>query len=165
MNSYSPCMDDFNYYDTDVHTLNVEGASATGVDEMVLDVEFNTNEQTILEKSFNAYVYTNEEIGTANVDSSTGKAVLQVNNLESNTGYKWYAVVTNAATGVKMSGVYEFTTAKKNTDVITDDSQDTSDKSGNIIATGDNARIWIYILAGMSAIAVGIVSVKKKKEA
>ena len=25
MNSYSPCMDDFNYYDTDVHTLNVEG--------------------------------------------------------------------------------------------------------------------------------------------
>ena len=54
---------------------------------------------------------------------------------------------------------------KKNTDVITDDSQDTSDKSGNIIATGDNARIWIYILAGMSAIAVGIVSVKKKKEA
>lgn len=39
---------------------------------MVLDVEFNTNEQTILEKSFNAYVYTNEEIGTANVDSSTG---------------------------------------------------------------------------------------------
>lgn len=87
MNSYSPCMDDFNYYDTDVHTLNVEGASATGVDEMVLDVEFNTNEQTILEKSFNAYVYTNEEIGTANVDSSTGKAVLQVNNLEANTGY------------------------------------------------------------------------------
>ena len=165
MNSYSPCMDDFNYYDTDVHTLNVEGASATGVDEMVLDVEFNTNEQTILEKSFNAYVYTNEEIGTANVDSSTGKAVLQVNNLEANTGYKWYAVVTNAATGVKRSGVYEFTTAKKNTDVITDDSQDTSDKSGNIIATGDNARIWIYILAGMSAIAVGIVSVKKKKEA
>ncbi|MFR2926650.1 MAG: metallophosphoesterase, partial [Eubacterium sp.] len=145
MNSYSPCMDDFNYYDTDVHTLNVEGASATGVDEMVLDVEFNTNEQTILEKSFNAYVYTNEEIGTANVDSSTGKAVLQVNNLEANTGYKWYAVVTNAATGVKRSGVYEFTTAKKNTDVITDDSQDTSDKSGNIIATGDNARIWVYI--------------------
>ena len=165
MNSYSPCMDDFNYYDTDVHTLNVEGASATGVDEMVLDVEFNTNEQTILEKSFNAYVYTNEEIGTANVDSSTGKAVLQVNNLEANTGYKWYAVVTNAATGVKRSGVYEFTTAKKNTDVITDDSQDTSDKSGNIIATGDNARIWVYILVGMSAIAVGIVSVKKKKEA
>ena len=54
---------------------------------------------------------------------------------------------------------------KKNTDVITDDSQDTTDKSGNIIATGDNVRIWVYILAGMSAIAVGIVSVKKKKEA
>lgn len=52
---------------------------------------------------------------------------------------------------------------QKDTDVITDDSQDTSDKSGNIIATGDNAEYWCIIFVGMSAIAVGIVSVKKKK--
>ncbi len=74
-------------------------------------------------------------------------------------------MVTNISSGVNKSGVYEFTTAKKSADVVTDDSQDNSDKSGNIIATGDSARIWVYILAGMSAIAVGIVTVKKKKEA
>lgn len=44
---------------------------------MVLDVNFNTKEQTILEKSFSAYVYTNEKLGNVNAeaDGATGKAV------------------------------------------------------------------------------------------
>lgn len=99
MNSYSPCLDDFNFYDTELHTLNVEGASATGVDKMVLDVDFDAGKQSILEKSFSAYVLTNEEIGTADVDKTTATAKVEMTNLEEKTDYVWYAVVTNAATG------------------------------------------------------------------
>ena len=164
MNSYSPCMDDFNYYDTELHTLNVEGASATGVDQMVLDVDFDTKEQKILEKSFSAYVYTNEELGKA---VSTQNAVLNMTNLSENTDYAWYAVVTNETTGIKKSSIYEFTTAKKNDSNIADGENQNgadTDKTGSIV-TGDVSKAWIFALFGLTVSAAGAVIVIKKKEA
>lgn len=164
MNSYSPCMDDFNYYDTELHTLNVEGASATGVDQMVLDVDFDTKEQKILEKSFSAYVYTNEELGKA---VSTQNAVLNMTNLSENTDYAWYAVVTNETTGIKKSSIYEFTTAKKNDSNIADGENQNgadTDKTGSIV-TGDVSKAWIFALLGLTVSAAGAVIVIKKKEA
>lgn len=164
MNSYSPCMDDFNYYDTELHTLNVEGASATGVDQMVLDVDFDTKEQKILEKSFSAYVYTNEELGKA---VSTQNAVLNMTNLSKNTDYAWYAVVTNETTGIKKSSIYEFTTAKKNDSNIADGENQNgadTDKTGSIV-TGDVSKAWIFALLGLTVSAAGAVIVIKKKEA
>lgn len=164
MNSYSPCMDDFNYYDTELHTLNVEGASATGVDQMVLDVDFDTKEQKILEKSFSAYVYTNEELGKA---VNTQNAVLNMTNLSENTDYAWYAVVTNETTGIKKSSIYEFTTAKKNDSNIADGENQNgadTDKTGSIV-TGDVSKAWIFALLGLTVSAAGAVIVIKKKEA
>lgn len=164
MNSYSPCMDDFNYYDTELHTLNVEGASATGVDQMVLDVDFDTKEQKILEKSFSAYVYTNEELGKA---VSTQNAVLNMTNLSENTDYAWYAVVTNETTGIKKSSIYEFTTAKKNDSNIADGENQNgadTDKTGSIV-TGDVSKAWMFALLGLTVSAAGAVIVIKKKEA
>ena len=164
MNSYSPCMDDFNYYDTELHTLNVEGASATGVDQMVLDVDFDTKEQKILEKSFSAYVYTNEELGKA---VSTQNAVLNMTNLSENTDYAWYAVVTNETTGIKKSSIYEFTTAKKNDSNIADGENQNgadTDKTGSIV-TGDVSKAWIFALLGLTVSAAEAVIVIKKKEA
>ena len=164
MNSYSPRMDDFNYYDTELHTLNVEGASATGVDQMVLDVDFDTKEQKILEKSFSAYVYTNEELGKA---VSTQNAVLNMTNLSENTDYAWYAVVTNETTGIKKSSIYEFTTAKKNDSNIADGENQNgadTDKTGSIV-TGDVSKAWIFALLGLTVSAAGAVIVIKKKEA
>lgn len=164
MNSYSPCMDDFNYYDTELHTLNVEGASATGVDQMVLDVDFDTKEQKILEKSFSAYVYTNEELGKA---VSTQNAVLNMTNLSENTDYAWYAVVTNETTSIKKSSIYEFTTAKKNDSNIADGENQNgadTDKTGSIV-TGDVSKAGIFALLGLTVSAAGAVIVIKKKEA
>lgn len=164
MNSYSHCMDDFNYYDTELHTLNVEGASATGVDQMVLDVDFDTKEQKILEKSFSAYVYTNEELGKA---VSTQNAVLNMTNLSENTDYAWYAVVTNETTGIKKSSIYEITTAKKNDSNIADGENQNgadTDKTGSIV-TGDVSKAWIFALLGLTVSAAGAVIVIKKKEA
>ena len=117
MNSYSPYLDDYNYFDTDeVHNLNVEGASATEVDKMTLDVEFNTNEQSILANQFSAYVCTNEEIGTATADANSGKVSVSASGLTAETEYLWYAEITNENTGYLKSGVYEFTTAQKSAD-------------------------------------------------
>ncbi|MGN0320647.1 MAG: metallophosphoesterase, partial [Lachnospira sp.] len=161
MNSYSPCMDDFNFYDTELQTLNVEGASATGVDPMVLDVEFNTNVQSILQKSFSAYVLTDEEIGTAEFNKVTKTATVEMNNLKENTNYMWYAVVKNTSTGIVSTNVYEFTTASKasNSDTSITDRSDT-------VKTGDNRLLWLLTwlsVAGAAACA-GIIIVIKKQE-
>ena len=111
MNSYSPYLDDYNYFNTDsVEVLNVEGASSTGLDKMVLDVEFNSDEQTILENQFSAYVCTNEILDSTAIDKVTGKATIDLTNLKAETDYAWYAVVTNANSGYTKTGVYEFTT-------------------------------------------------------
>ena len=116
MNSYSPYLDDFNYYDTEVHNLNVDGAAAIGVDQMVLDVEFSADEQSILEKQFSAYVCRDEKLGTATVDESTGRAAIQLSGLTEGTQYAWYATVTNENTGYVKTGIYEFKTTVSRVD-------------------------------------------------
>ena len=151
----------------------VRGNCDTEVDQMVLDVNFNTKEQTILEKSFSAYVYTNEKLGSVNAETNgaTGKAVLELTNLKENTDYAWYAVVTNTASDIEKSGVYEFTTAKKNENANmggsdSDNQENTnSDKLNGSIETGDRAKIWLFVLLGLSAAGIGAVTVIKKKEA
>ena len=170
----------------------VRGNCDTEVDQMVLDVNFNTKEQTILEKSFSAYVYTNEELGSVSAEvvkaddsavtagtartvsdtnGATGKAVLELTNLKENTDYAWYAVVTNTASDIEKSGVYEFTTAKKNESANTGGSDSNnrentnSDKLIGSVETGDRAKIWLFVLLGLSAAGIGAVTVIKKKEA
>lgn len=161
MNSYSPILDDFNFYDTELHTLNVEGASATGVDQMVLDVEFNTNAQSILQKNFSAYILTDEEIGNAEFDKDTKTATVEMANLNENTHYAWYAVVKNASTGIVSTNVYEFTTASKasNEDASITDKSDT-------VKTGDNRFIWLltWLCIAGAAVCAGIIIVIKKQE-
>lgn len=81
------------------------------------------------------------------------------------------AVVTNTASDIEKSGVYEFTTAKKNESVNTggsdsDNQENTnSDKLIGSIETGDRAKIWLFVLLGLSAAGIGAVTVIKKKEA
>ena len=117
--------------------------------------------------------FTNEKLGNVNAeaDGATGKAVLELTNLKENTDYAWYAVVTNTASDIEKSGVYEFTTAKKNESVNTggsdsDNQENTnSDKLIGSIETGDRAKIWLFVLLGLSAAGIGAVTVIKKKEA
>lgn len=119
INSYSPYFDDFNYYDgTGVDTLEDLAAQAedgvvykTGIDTIVLDVDFNTDPQSILTDSFSAYVCTGEVLGTAKVDAQTGLAELELTGLDPQTEYAWYASAANANTGYLETGVCEFATA------------------------------------------------------
>lgn len=140
MNSYSPYLDDFNYYDTEAAVLNVEGASATGVDVMVLDVDFNKEEQSILEERFSAYVCTNEELGTAIADTDTGMVKLNLDNLETETNYAWYAVITNANTGYLKTGLYTFTTLSEEKKPGDTDKPEDTDKPGDADKTEDTDK-------------------------
>ncbi len=125
INSYSASFNDFNYYDSEVIELGAQTADGTWetqVDPLILDMEFDTTEQSILENSFSAYLCTDQEIGTAKVsgdgsDTVSGTAVASMNELAANTTYGWYAVVTNEDGNTLTTGVYTFTTECISVDV------------------------------------------------
>ena len=140
VNSYSPCLDDFNYYDAPVVNLNVDGLNGDSVDACILDVDFDTTEKTIAEKAFTASVRSTDEIGTANVDAD-GVASYVWTGLEKNTKYTWYAVASNSLSGKLTTGMNEFTTVVKHAVAAAD--------------TGDSARaIWLMFAVAIAAIAV-----------
>ena len=118
VNSYSPYHDDFNYYDSGVHDLNAlakadsDGVvNALDVDSVIMDLEFDTAEQTIAEKSFTAYLATNEAYASADLDSS-GNAAVNATGLTAGAELLWYADIENVETGYLRTPVYSFTTAE-----------------------------------------------------
>ncbi len=169
MNSYSPYFEDYNYYDTEVEVLNVEGASGTGIDAMILDVDFTTDEQSILADSFSAYISRGEVLGTAGTDKTRGldKITINLDKLTADTEYTWYAVVTNSETGYVKTGLNTFTTKSagsgQNATNPPADKPAAGDKLD--IATGDNNRMWwILVLLGAAGMAAGAGCRRRNKE-
>lgn len=109
INSYSPVLDDFNYYDEPVVNLDRDGIKGDSIDAFVLDVDFDTEEKTIDGKAFTASVRTADEIGTVNVGADKTASIVW-NGLESGTDYTWYAVAANSLSGKLTTGMNEFTT-------------------------------------------------------
>ncbi len=116
LNSYSPYFNDFNYYDgtgvDEVAALAAQSENGivyrTGIDTIVLDVDFDTDAQSILTDSFQAYVCNDEVLGSADLENGT--AQMKLTGLESETEYAWYAVVSNANSGILETPVCTFTT-------------------------------------------------------
>ncbi|MBQ3216020.1 MAG: metallophosphoesterase, partial [Oscillospiraceae bacterium] len=130
INSYSPYMDDFNYYDTgSADNLNaLAKADSDGVvnkldiDSVILEVDFSTAAQTITGNSFTATVYTDDAFGTASLRPSSGSGLAQNTfyGLTPHTDYSWYAVLENQNTGYLRTGVYDFTTKHNYVAVVTE---------------------------------------------
>ena len=121
MNAYSPYFDDFNYYDHELRDLTAEALKAsngvkweTNMDSYKFMVDFDTNKQSILADGFSAYLATNEVLGTATVDETTGSATLTLDGLDYNSDYAWYAELSNAQSGYLRTDLYEFTTEDLN---------------------------------------------------
>ena len=116
VNSYSPYMDDYNYFDTskpdDLQSLakSASGgvAKKTDIDSMILTVDFKNTQQSITENSFSAAIYTDEELGTAPL--SNGMAEVKAEGLTPETTQAWYAVLENEDTGYLRTDAYELTT-------------------------------------------------------
>ena len=137
INSYSPSLNDFNYYDNaSVTELGTESPASVAPDTaedgsalpkrinnnintdiLELDVPFHTDPQTILTNYFGAYLDRGEEIGTADFaaaqdsEGQTGTAALTWSGLQPNTHYAWYAVVANSLGSVQQTAAQTFTTA------------------------------------------------------
>ena len=110
MNSYSPCMDDYNFYDEKpVASLNVPGASDTEIDKMILDVSFDTETKTITETSFEAFLY-GSELGSSKPDETTSTAQIEVKDLTPGTEYLWYAVANTVNLGTMTTDLMSFQT-------------------------------------------------------
>lgn len=109
VNSYSPYYNDFNYFDTTVENISEEGKKATDVDAYVLDVDFNTDEQTLTENRFTAAIKTNKELGESNVYED-GNASVVVTGLNENSNYAWYAVAENSLGGELKTDICSFKT-------------------------------------------------------
>lgn len=130
INSYTPSLDDFNYYDNaEVTELGTEApadvtvdatdadggaapkrtASNINTDILTLNVAFDTTEKTIQAQQFTVWLDKSEELGTAAVDAD-GNASLTLSGLTAQTDFAWYAVVCNALGAEDRTGVETFTT-------------------------------------------------------
>lgn len=108
LNSYSPYLDDYNYYDTPKLDSYGEGTRAVDIDISELDVDFDTTEKTLTTDSLSVDVQTQQVI--ASYPQSTGQVTHTWENLQPETQYGWYARVTNDQHGITTTRVQEFVT-------------------------------------------------------
>ena len=163
INSYTPSLDDFNYYDNEAvtelgvenpanvaaDTLEADGGAAPkrmaeniNTDILELNVTFDTTEKTIQASQFSAWLDRGEVLGTAEVNED-GTANLTWSDLAAQTGFTWYAVVKNELGSTDRTGVQTFTTlaAPETPDQPGDDQKPGDDKNpGNDQKPGDNQQ-------------------------
>lgn len=88
MNSYSPCLDDYNYFDEPKLSSYDIGTNKSSLDIYELDVDFDTSTKSLTTSDMEVDVYTTQTIGGQISESS---ASMLWANLSSNTQYWWYA--------------------------------------------------------------------------
>ncbi|MFP7472600.1 lamin tail domain-containing protein [Niallia taxi] len=110
VNTYSPYLDDYNFYDP---------AEYPGKDELVINMDLEAEKKRVATDYFAVNVYTNDEIGKQeNVDS--GKtAEVEWEGLEEGKEYAWYAVAADDYTGKAVSTIWTFIKGAKEDDTGT----------------------------------------------
>ena len=96
METYSPYLDDYNYYDEDEYP---------GKDSFTMEIDFggSTKEKVIETNAFSIDVLTNREIGKDRKVASGSEASAKWRRLEANTEYGWYAKVEESGNGDKIT--------------------------------------------------------------
>lgn len=105
LNSYSPKLDDYNFFDE-------KGTYENGTqdhDAFVLDVNLKPTEKKLSTDSFNVNVYTDNVIGSIKGVSSGNTASTMWDGLQSGKDYAWYVEANNFDAGDTISQVNEFT--------------------------------------------------------
>ncbi|UAL47758.1 lamin tail domain-containing protein [Sutcliffiella horikoshii] len=103
VNTYSPYLDQYNYYDTETYP---------GKDEFVLDLDLQPKEKRVATDYFAVNVYTEVEIGKQEAVSSGSVAEMVWEGLDENERYWWYVVVEDEHTGMTKSDIWTFTKGK-----------------------------------------------------
>ncbi|UKS26587.1 S-layer homology domain-containing protein [Paenibacillus sp. HWE-109] len=101
MKTYSPYLNDYNYYDP---------AEYPGKDEFSLDLNLASVTKRVATDYFGVNVYTANVIGSVDHVKSGDQASVVWRDLAPSTSYQWYAVAQDAYGGRKQSDIWRFTT-------------------------------------------------------
>jgi Calcineurin-like phosphoesterase/Lamin Tail Domain len=103
VNTYSPYLDDYNFYDP---------ADFPGKDEMVINLDLSVDEKQVATDYFAVNIYTDTKIGEQEQVASGDTAEAEWEGLTENETYSWYAVAEDQYTGKAVSDIWSFTKGK-----------------------------------------------------
>ncbi|WP_165887010.1 FIMAH domain-containing protein [Scopulibacillus darangshiensis] len=101
INTYSPYLDDYNYYDP---------AEFPGKDEFTISMDLKPEVKRVATDYFDVSVYSDEKIGTAKNIASGKAAKATWHDLNENQTYYWYARAEDRYGGKAVSDIWRFTT-------------------------------------------------------
>lgn len=103
VNTYSPYLDDYNFYNTDTFGNK---------DEFVMDLDLAAADKQVATDYFSVNIYTDNLIGEDRKVKSGGIAETTWKGLEENQTYSWYAVASDRYTGNTISPIWIFVKGK-----------------------------------------------------
>ncbi|MGN8645551.1 lamin tail domain-containing protein [Gracilibacillus sp. HCP3S3_G5_1] len=106
VNTYSPYLDDYHYYDTDEYP---------GKDEFIIELDLTAKQKRVATDSFAVNVYTNNAIGTVEDLASGDIAEVTWKGLTEGEQYFWYAIVSDNYTGQTRSPIWSLVKGKDKT--------------------------------------------------
>ncbi|MGO4541727.1 S-layer homology domain-containing protein [Paenibacillus sp. 2TAB19] len=99
MKTYSPYLDDYNYYDPTEYP---------GKDEFDMDVDLREMNKRVATDYFGVKVYTDQKIGTVQNAASGSEATVTWSGLKENRYYEWYVAAEDANSGYTLSDIWGF---------------------------------------------------------
>jgi hypothetical protein len=105
VNTYSPYLKDYNFYNTDTYGNK---------DEFVMDLDLTAADKRVATDYFSVNIYTDNLIGEDQKVKSGGIAETAWKRLEENQAYSWYAVASDRFTGKTTSPIWTFVKGKSN---------------------------------------------------
>ncbi|WP_243355322.1 lamin tail domain-containing protein [Bacillus litorisediminis] len=105
VNTYSPYLDDYNFYDPETYP---------GKDEFVMNLDLAPTQKRVATDYFAVNIYTDHVIDTDNKVNSGDIAEAVWNGLESNKAYSWYVIVEDKYTGRMISDIWTFVKGEEN---------------------------------------------------
>ncbi|RIW36077.1 LPXTG cell wall anchor domain-containing protein [Bacillus salacetis] len=100
INTYSPYLDDYNFY---------EPGEFPGKDELTMPMDLTVEEKRVATDYFSVNVYTDEVIGEQEAVENGGTAELVWEGLDENESYSWYVTAEDRFTGQVVSDIWTFT--------------------------------------------------------
>ncbi|CAN7213368.1 S-layer homology domain-containing protein [Paenibacillus sp. LjRoot153] len=107
MKTYSPYLDDYNFYDPTEHP---------GKDEFSIDLNLQPVTKRVATDYIGVNVYTDKKIGSVDDVQSGQQASVVWRGLALNTSYQWYAVAEDVYGGRTQSDIWKFTTIPGDSD-------------------------------------------------
>lgn len=102
MKTYSPYLDDYNYYDP---------AQYPKKDEFDLDVDLGTMNKQVATDYLGVNIYTDQLIGKAEGVKSGSQTMVTWSGLSTNKLYQWYVRAEDGSSGSTLSEIWSFTTS------------------------------------------------------